>query len=45
VTLEARVSLVETTVKDLRSAVDGLTKQVVALQAHLDHLSARLTVV
>jgi hypothetical protein len=40
--LEHRLSRLEITVKDLAKTADVLTKRVMALQAQLDHLDARI---
>ncbi len=42
VELEFRVSRIEGDMKDLREMLEVLTKRVVALQAQMDHLLARL---
>jgi len=40
--LETRVGRFEVLLKDIRAAVDVLNKRTAAVQAHLDHLSARV---
>jgi Tol biopolymer transport system component len=40
--LETRVGRLEVLLKDIRAAVDVLNKRTAAVQAHLDHLSARV---
>jgi len=40
--LETRVGRVEVLLKDIQAAVDVLNKRTAAVQAHLDHLSARV---
>jgi hypothetical protein len=41
--LENRVARLELVVNDLRGAYDDVKKRLIALQAQLDHIAARLT--
>jgi uncharacterized coiled-coil protein SlyX len=38
-----RLTSLENTIKDIRQTLDMQGKRIAALQAHLDHLSSRLT--
>jgi hypothetical protein len=40
--LETRVGRVEVLLREMREAIDVLAKRTAAVQAHLDHLSARV---
>lgn len=42
VELEQRVSRLELALKEIREALDVISKRLVALQAHLDHVAARV---